>query len=97
MFLQAQSTGNFMFLIVMVALMGFIFYQNFRQQKDLKKFGESLKVGDKVVMKSGLHGKILEMSDSWIILETMAGKLKFEKSAVSLEYTKRLHKANNFC
>lgn len=93
MILQAQGTGNFMFLIVMVALMGFIFYQNFRQQKDLKKFGESLKVGDKVVMKSGLHGKILEMSDSWIILETMAGKLKFEKSAVSLEYTRKLQQS----
>lgn len=93
MILQAQGTGSFMFLIVMVALMGFIFYQNFRQQKDLKKFGESLKVGDKVVMKSGLHGKILEMSDSWIILETMAGKLKFEKSAVSLEYTRKLQQS----
>lgn len=93
MILQTQGTGNFMFLIVMVALMGFIFYQNFRQQKDLKKFGESLKIGDKVVMKSGLHGKILEMSDSWIILETMAGKLKFEKSAVSLEYTKKLQQS----
>lgn len=90
----SPATTNLLFLAVMVALMCFIFYQNIRQQREQKKFAESLQKGDKVVMKSGLHGRIAELTEDAIVIETMAGKLKFERTAVSLEYTKRVQKAN---
>lgn len=90
--LQAAGGANFMFLILMLGLMAFIFWQNISRQKQERKFAESLKKGDKVVMKSGLHGRIAELTDTSIIIETMAGKLMFDRSAVSLEYTRKIQK-----
>lgn len=88
--LQAAGAGNFFFLILMMGLMFFIFWQNIKRQRQEKKFAEGLKKGDKVVMKSGLHGRIAELNDQTIVVETMAGKLQFERSAVSLDYTRRV-------
>jgi preprotein translocase subunit YajC len=50
-----------------------------------------LKVGDKIVTKSGIHGRIAELGDVTIIIETMAGKLKMERSAISMEMSANLN------
>ena len=34
-----------------------------------------------------MHAKILQVMDDGVILETMSGKLKFEKAAISREFT----------
>ena len=41
-------------------------------------------------MKSGLHGRISEITDTTIVIETLSGKLKFERSAVSMDYSRKL-------
>lgn len=61
-----------------------------RQEKD---FESSLKVGDKVVTKSGLHGRIAELNETTIVLETMAGKLKMERSSISAEMSAAVNSA----
>ena len=50
----------------------------------------ALKKGDKVIMKSGLHGRIVELTDTTVVVETLSGKLKFERSAVSMDYSRRV-------
>lgn len=52
----------------------------------------ALKKGDRIITKSGLHGKILEVNDkdNTCIIETLAGKLKVERSAISLELSAKL-------
>ena len=63
-----------------------------KKQKQEKKFAGALKTGDKVVTKSGLHGKILNLNDDGTcILETGAGKMKFERSALSMELSQKLN------
>jgi preprotein translocase subunit YajC len=65
------------------------------QQKKAKKekeFESSLKVGDKIVTKSGFHGKIAELAETTVVIETMSGKLKMEKSAISLDMSVTLNK-----
>ena len=49
--------------------------------------------GTKVVTKSGLHGKIVELNDkdNSCVIETMAGKMKFERSAISMEISQKLN------
>jgi preprotein translocase subunit YajC len=37
-----------------------------------------------------LHGKIAEVSEGTIVLETMSGKLKMERSAISMEMSAKL-------
>ncbi|OIQ18064.1 MAG: preprotein translocase subunit YajC [Flavobacterium sp. MedPE-SWcel] len=62
-----------------------------KRQKQEKQFEKDLKAGDKIITKSGLHGKVLDLADSTLIIETMAGKLKIERSAVSLELSQKLN------
>ncbi|HIF83973.1 MAG TPA: preprotein translocase subunit YajC [Flavobacteriaceae bacterium] len=65
-----------------------------RRQKKEKKFLSQLKRGDRVVTKSGLHGKIAEIIDGneTCILETMAGKIRYEISAISQEMSIKINK-----
>ncbi len=63
-----------------------------KRAKAEKQFESELKVGDRVVTKSGFHGKIAEIAETTIILETMAGKLKMERSALSIEMSAAVNK-----
>ena len=54
--------------LVMIVLMIGVFYffmirPQMKKQKELKKFREGLKAGDKIVTIGGIHGKILEIAD----------------------------------
>jgi preprotein translocase subunit YajC len=62
-----------------------------KRQKLEKEFEKALKVGDKIITKSGLHGRIAEISDDSVVIETMAGKLKMERSAISSELSQKLN------
>lgn len=64
-----------------------------KRAKQEKKFAAEMKKGDKVVTKSGLHAKVLELNDDeTCVLESGAGKLKYERSAISLELSQKLNK-----
>ncbi|MDG2074675.1 MAG: preprotein translocase subunit YajC, partial [Polaribacter sp.] len=49
--------------------------------------------GTRVITSSGIHGKIVEVNenDNTITIETGAGKIKFEKAAVSMDLTNKLN------
>lgn len=63
-----------------------------KRAKAEKAFESSLKVGDKIITKSGLHGKISELAETTVVVETMSGKLKMERSAISMEMSAALNK-----
>ncbi|GEQ86740.1 hypothetical protein ULMS_22480 [Patiriisocius marinistellae] len=64
-----------------------------QKQKKEKKYIQEIKTGDKVVTKSGLHGKIMSLNDDGTcIIESGAGKMKFERSALSMEMSLALNK-----
>jgi len=92
-FLQAAPGGSSspMMLIMMgVMFVGFYFLMirpQMKKQKQEKTFQETLKVGSRVVLTSGLHGRIAQIQDDGFVIETLSGKLKFEKAAVSREFT----------
>jgi len=54
---------------------------------------KSMKKGDRIVTKSGIHAKIMELNDkdNTCTIETLAGKLKIERSAISLEMSSKLN------
>lgn len=84
--------------IVMVVLMIVVFYffmmrPQIKRQKELKKFHEGLTVGDKVVTIGGIHGKILEVSDSTILIATEGGKMRVDKTAISNSPEDKLRKS----
>lgn len=78
-------------ILLMIAIFYFLMIRPQQQRaKKEKAFEAGLKVGDKVITKSGIHGKISELSDTTVVIETMAGKIKMEKSAISLEMSSKL-------
>jgi len=82
-----SSIVNMGFIVLMIIVFYFFMIRpQMKKAKEQKKFREGLKKGDKIVTIGGLHGKIAEVQDTTIIIETESGiKLKFEKSAVSLD------------
>ena len=78
-------------LVLMIAVFYFLLIRpNQQRAKKEKAFEASIKVGDRVITKSGIHGKIAEIAQDTIIIETMSGKIKMEKSAISPEISAKL-------
>ncbi len=85
--------GQFLPMILIFAVAYFFMIRpQMKRQKDEKKFAAELKRGDRIITKSGLHGKVVDLNDkdSSCVIETMAGKLKFDRSAISMEMSKKL-------
>jgi len=62
-----------------------------KKQKDQKRFLEEIKKGDSVVTVGGIHGRILSIEGDTVILEVeKGGKIKFDKTAISLESSKKI-------
>jgi preprotein translocase subunit YajC len=80
------------FLLMFVVIYFFMIRPQQKRAKQEKEFESALKVGDKIITKSGIHGKIAELAETTIVIETMSGKLKMERSAISMEMTASLNK-----
>ena len=89
-FLQAES-GGMMSILMLGGMFAIMYFFMIRPQqkkaKQEKQFHTDIKRGDQVVTTSGIHGKINEIYDDAVIIETGAGKIKFEKAAISRELT----------
>ena len=86
--------GQFLpMILIFVVAYFFMIRPQMKRQKDEKKFSAELKRGDRVITKSGLHGKVVDLNDKDFscVLETMAGKLKFDRSAISMEMSKKIN------
>ena len=68
--------------------MFFVFYffmirPQMKKQKELKKFREGLAKGDHIVSIGGIHGRILEVTDTTVLIESEKTKIRLDKSAVN--------------
>lgn len=81
------------FVLIFVVMYFFMIRPQMQKAKKEKKFAEELKKGDKVVTKSGLHGKVFDFieKNNAVIIETGSGKLTYDKSAISLEMSQKLN------
>ena len=74
-----------LFLILVVFYFFFIRPQT-KKNKELKKFREAIKKGEKVITIGGIHGKVVEVKDSTVILEVGNQiKMTVEKSAIAMD------------
>jgi|TARA_B110000967_G_scaffold210078_1_gene270320 preprotein translocase subunit YajC len=92
--LQADA-GSLMSILPFVAMIGVLYFFMIRpqmnRQKKEKTFQAEIKKGSKIITSSGIHGKIVEINttDNTLTIETGAGKIKFERSAISMELSKK--------
>lgn len=85
----AQSTqGSMWSTLIMILLVILIFWLFFirpqsKKNKEMQKFRDSLKKGDRIVTIGGIHGKIVDFDGNTVIIETEGqGKIRVEKSAI---------------
>lgn len=96
-FVLLQVTGSNLMSFLPMILIVVVFYffmirPQMKKAKDHKKFVAELKKGDKVITTAGIHGKIADLNETTFLIETEGGgKIRFEKSAVSLDSSKTLN------
>lgn len=70
-------------VLIVVVFYFFMIRPQMKRQKDLKKFRDELKKGDKIVTTGGIYGKIIEMQETTLIMEVEGqSRLKIDKVAV---------------
>lgn len=91
---MGEGIGAFLpFILMFLVVYFFMIAPQMKRAKKEKKFNSELKRGDKVITKSGMYGKVVELNDkdNSCVLETMSGKIKFDRSAISMEMSGKLN------
>lgn len=79
-------------VLIIIVFYFFMIRPQVKKQKEQKTFANELKKSDKVITTAGMHGKVLEVTDTTVLLETEGGgKIRFNKSAIALDETKALN------
>ena len=91
---MGEGISSFLPFIAMFAVVYFFMIApQMKRAKKEKAFASALKRGDRVITKSGMYGKVAELNDkdNSCVIETLAGKIKFERSAISMEISQKLN------
>ncbi|HEL2163521.1 TPA: preprotein translocase subunit YajC [Streptococcus suis] len=68
--------------LVMVAMIGFMFYSQRKQQKQRQEALNQIKKGDEIVTIGGLFGIVDEIDDKKVVLDVDGVYLTFERGAI---------------
>jgi preprotein translocase subunit YajC len=73
------------FIVIMAAMMFFMFRSQSKRQKELRAMIAALAKGDEVVTNGGMAGRIDDVGDSFLTVEIAPNvKIKLQKTAISL-------------
>ncbi|MCH8903712.1 MAG: preprotein translocase subunit YajC [Bacteroidetes bacterium] len=81
-------TSMMFFGAIILVMYFFMIRPQTKKAKEQKRFISAIQKGDRIVTLGGLHGKIIEMKEDTLIIESEGTRMKIERSAVSLENTK---------
>ena len=70
-------------LLIIVVFYFFMIRPQMKKQKELKKFREGIKNGDKVVTIGGIYGKVVEVAEKTVIIE-VEGKMRLKVDKAGL-------------
>jgi len=95
---QAAEGGNPLmsllpFLLIIVVFYFFMIRPQMKRQKELRKYREALKKGDKVITTGGIYGRVAEIKDDHVMMEIADNvKIKIDKSAIIMDMTDAVKK-----
>ena len=87
-FLQQAQQGNPWSMLILLVLLFVIMYvfmilPQRKRQKELDKFRNSLKEGQRVVTVGGIYGKVSQVKEKTVVLEVAPNvKITFDKSSI---------------
>jgi preprotein translocase subunit YajC len=91
--LQAGSSGIMSFLPI-IAIVGVMYFfmlrPQMKRQKEEASFRSALEKGMKVVTIGGIHGKILEINETSVVIDSENTRLRVERSAISKDLSASL-------
>ena len=89
---EGGGIGAFLPLILIVLVFYLFFIRpQMRKTKEQKKFREALAKGDKIITIGGIHGKVLEIKESTVVIEVDGqNRLTVEKSAIAMDRSSHL-------
>ncbi|WP_240509517.1 preprotein translocase subunit YajC [Geofilum rhodophaeum] len=81
------------FLAIIVIFYFFMIRPQMKRQKELRKYRESLKKGDKVITTGGIYGRVTEVKDAYVSVEIAKEvEIKIDKSAIIMDMTDAVRK-----
>ena len=87
---QAGGSMGFLLMIVLIFVVMWLFMIRPQQkkQKEIEKFRQGLKKGDKVVTIGGIYGTVVEVKDKTLLIEVDQNvKLKVDKASVVNDFS----------
>ena len=77
-----------MLILIFVVMWFFMIRPQRKQQKELQKFREGLKKGDKVVTVGGIYGTVQEVKEKTLLLEVDSNvKIRVDKNSVVKDFS----------
>lgn len=77
-----------MMVLIFVVMWFFLIRPQQKKQKELAKFRNELKKGDKVVTVGGIYGVVAELKDKFIIMEVDSNvKLRVDRNCIVKDVT----------
>lgn len=74
------------FVLIIVVFYFFMIRPQMKRQKELKKYREELKKGDKVITTGGIYGKVSEIKEGYVNVEIANGvAVRIDKSAIIMD------------
>lgn len=93
----AAPGGGGMMNLIMILLIIVIFYffmirPQMKKAKVEREFRETIKKGDKVITIGGLHGRVLDIENTSMLIEVDTNvKVRVERSAISVDATRLIN------
>lgn len=86
---QGSGLSMWIMLILIIVVMWFFMIRPQRkQQKELQKFREGLKKGDKVVTIGGIYGTVVDVKEKTLLLEIDNNvRIKVDKNSVVKDFS----------
>lgn len=97
---QPTAGGGASFWIMILLLFGVMWFFMIRpqrkQQKELEKFRNELKKGDKVVTAGGIYGTVAEIQERSVLIKVDGEvKLRVDKNSIVRDYTTDAQASND--
>jgi len=82
---KSSPYSSIIFLVLIIAVFYFFMIRpQSKRAKEERKFREGLQKGDRVITTGGIHGKIVEVQETTVIIEVLdQTRLKIEKSSLT--------------
>lgn len=87
----SMGSSLLMFALIIVVFYFFMLRPQQQKQKKAQQFRDSLQVGQNVVTIGGIHGKILNIDEKTVLIQSEGQtKIRLERTAISMDVSAAL-------